>query len=265
METELISQLAKFGFTQNEAKAYLTLLKHCPATGYEVSQYSGVPRSAIYEILRKLELGGAVYSEGKKPVNYFPIPPEKLATQLASRFEHNIHDLKDKLSELNAPLSDQQTWNIKGYNSMIDHSRSIIDGAKESIFMSIWDRECSGHKIQLGQAESRGLDICIFSFTKLSHSFGTVYSYNIDEEKLRKIWHRQIMMVADKKNSILGGADKTVDNQCIITDNSSIVDACLNYLILDLTLFSQRKNIDVQKNISKMMSNKADQLKSLLK
>ena len=52
METELISQLAKFGFTQNEAKAYLTLLKQSPATGYEVSQHSGVPRSAIYEILR---------------------------------------------------------------------------------------------------------------------------------------------------------------------------------------------------------------------
>ena len=53
------------------------------------------------------------------------------------------------------------------------------------------------------------------------------------------------------------------DNQCVITDNSSIVDTCLNYLILDLTLFSQRKNIDVQKNISKMMSVKTSQLNNL--
>ena len=265
MESDLITQLTKFGFTQNEAKAYLTLLKHNPATGYEVSQYSGVPRSAIYEILRKLELSGAVYTEGKKPVNYSPLPPDQLATQITSRFEHNIHDLKDKLSELNAPSSGQQTWNIKGYNAMIDHSRSIIDGAKESIFMSIWDHECSELKIQLCQAESRGLDICVFSFTKLKHSRGSVFSYNIDEEMLRKIWHRQIVIVVDKKKSILGGADKTVDNQCIFTDNSSIVDTCLNYLILDLTLFSQRKNVDVQKEISLMMSAKADQLSSLLK
>jgi len=64
LETELISQLAKFGFTQNEAKAYSTLLKHCPATGYEVSHHSGVPRSASYEILKKLELSGVIYSEG---------------------------------------------------------------------------------------------------------------------------------------------------------------------------------------------------------
>ena len=210
METELILQLSKFGFTQNEAKAYLTLLKHCPATGYEVSQHSGVPRSAIYEILRKLELGGAVYSEGKKPVQYFPIPPEQLATQLTSRFEHNIHDLKDKLSELNTSSSSQQTWNIKGYTAMIDHGRSMINDAKESIYMSIWNRECSELKIQLNQAENRGLDICVFSFTKLSCSFGSTFSYNIDEEKLRKIWHRQIVLVVDKKNTLLGGADKTV-------------------------------------------------------
>ena len=263
METELISQLAKFGFTQNEAKAYLTLLNHCPATGYEVSQRSGVPRSAIYEILRKLELGGVIYSEGKKPVHYFPLPPEQLAIQLTSQFDHNIHDLKDKLSELNTSSSDQQTWNIKGYNAMIDHVRSMIDDAKKSIYMSIWNRECSELKIQLNQAENRGLDIGVFSFTKLSRSFGSTFSYNIDEEKLRKIWHRQIMMVADKKNVILGGADKTVDNQCIITDNLSIVDTCLNYLILDLTPFSPRKNIDAQKNISKMMSVKTSQLNSL--
>ena len=170
METELISQLSKFGFTQNEAKAYLTLLKHCPATGYEVSQHSGVPRSAIYEILRKLELSGVIYSEGKKPTHYFPIPPEQLALQLTSQFDHNIHDLKDKLSELNTPLSGQQTWNIKGYNAMIDHARSMIDDAKESIYMSIWNREYLELTIQLNKAESRGLDICVFSFTKLNHS-----------------------------------------------------------------------------------------------
>ena len=265
MESELISQLSKFGFTQNEAKAYIALLKNNPATGYEVSQYSGVPRSAIYEILRKLQLSGAAYSEGNKPVNYFPIPPAQLVTQLTSRFEHNIYDLKEKLTELNAPLSSQQTWNIKGYNSMIDHARSIIDSAEESIFISLWGREFSELKIQLGQAEDRGLDICIFSFTKLNNSFGSIYSYNIHEEKLRKIWHRQIVLVVDKKNTILGGADKTVDNQCIFTDNSSIVDTCLNYLILDLTLFAQRKNVDVHKDISKMMSIKTNQLSSLIK
>ena len=265
MESDLIEQLAKFGFTQNEAKAYLTLLQHYPATGYEVSQHSGVPRSAIYEILRKLELGGVIYSEGKKPVHYFPLPPDQLAIQLTSQFDHNIHDLKDKLSELNTSSSDQQTWNIKGYHSMIDHARRIIDDAEESIFISIWDREFSEFKIQLGHAENRGLDICIFSFTTLNDSFGNVYSYNIDEEELRKIWHRQIVLIVDKKNILLGGADKTIENQCIFTDNSSIVDTCLNYLILDLTLFSQRKNIDVQKDISNMMSSKTDKLSNFLK
>jgi len=265
LESELITQLAKFGFTQNEAKAYITLLKHHPATGYEISQYSGVPRSAIYEILRKLELSGAVYAEGKKPVNYSPIPSDQLARQLASRFEHNIHELKEGLSQVSAPISGQQTWNIKGYIAMVDYARTMIDGAKESIFLSIWSREYNEFKVQLGRAKKKGLDICSFSFTPLNDAVGSVYSYNIDEEKLRKIWHRQIVLVVDKKDTILGGADNSVDNQCIFSDNTAIVDTCLNYLILDITLFSQRNNIDVQKDISKMVSPKTDQLSNLLK
>ena len=265
MESDLIVQLSKFGFTQNEAKAYLGLIESHPATGYELSQHSGIPRSAIYEILRKLELGGIIWSEGKKPVHYFPIPSENLAIQLTSRFKHNIHNLKDQLSELKKPSSSNKTWNIKGYDSMIDNARSMIDNANESVYISMWGREFSELKVQLSQAESRGLNICMFSFTKLSHSFGSVYSYEIDEEVLREIWHRQVVMVVDKKNSILGGADKTVDNQCIFSDNSAIVDTCLNYLILDLTLFSQRRKIDVQKDISNMMSLKTDQLRNLLK
>ena len=113
MESALVNKLTEFGFTQNESKAYLTLLKRHPSSGYEVSQYSGVPRSAIYDILHKLELGGIVYAEGKKPVQYIPISPDQLTTNLASRFEHNINELKEGLNELNQPLKRESTWNLK--------------------------------------------------------------------------------------------------------------------------------------------------------
>ena len=265
MEAILISQLSEFGFTQNEAKAYLTLLQHHPATGYEVSQYSGVPRSAIYDILRKLELGGIVYPEGEKPVYYNPIPPDQLTNKLASRFEHNIHELREGLNDVNTALTRETTWNIKGYKAMIDQARSLIDNAEKSIFMSMWAKEYSELKVQISRAKKRKLDISCFSFTRLPEGNGNIFSYNIDEDKLRDIWHRQIVLVIDKTIAILGGADKTLENQCICTDNPAIVDTCLNYLILDFTLFSHRKNVDVQQEIEKMMSVKTDKLNSLLK
>ena len=72
----LITKLKHFGFFQNEAKSYVSLLWKSPMTGYEISQSSGVPRSAIYEILKKLELKGIVSSDGSKPLSYTPVNPE---------------------------------------------------------------------------------------------------------------------------------------------------------------------------------------------
>ena len=264
MESVLVNKLTEFGFTQNESKAYLTLLKYHPASGYEVSQYSGVPRSAIYDILRKLELGGIIYAEGEKPVQYIPIPPDQLTTKLASRFEHNIKELKEGLDELNQPLTRESTWNLKGYTAMIDQARSMIDNARESVFISLWAREYAELRVQISQAKKRNLDVSCFSFTRLQDANEHIFSYDIDEEKLRNIWRRQMVLVVDKKSAIIGGADMTRENQCICTDNSAIVDTCLNYLILDYTLFSGRKNIDVEKEINKMMTGTSDQLSSLL-
>ncbi|HDL19432.1 MAG TPA: TrmB family transcriptional regulator, partial [Bacteroidetes bacterium] len=43
----LIELMKQLGFTNYEAKTYLYLLKNNPATRYELSKYSAVPRSAI--------------------------------------------------------------------------------------------------------------------------------------------------------------------------------------------------------------------------
>ena len=39
-----------FGLSQSELKTYLTLLKHNPANGSQLSRHSGVPRAKIYNI-----------------------------------------------------------------------------------------------------------------------------------------------------------------------------------------------------------------------
>ena len=43
------------GFTSYEAMAYVSLLENNPVTRYELGKNSGVPRSAIYNVIQKLE------------------------------------------------------------------------------------------------------------------------------------------------------------------------------------------------------------------
>ena len=60
MERKVLSAMTELGFTKSESKVYTALLKKQPATGYELAASSGVPRSAIYNILKKLESGGLI-------------------------------------------------------------------------------------------------------------------------------------------------------------------------------------------------------------
>jgi sugar-specific transcriptional regulator TrmB len=264
LEADVIAQLSQFGFSKNEAKAYLSLLVQSPATGYEISQRSGVPRSAIYDIMKKMELSGVVSSIGNKPVQYIPISTDQLSQNLTSQFEHNIEELKKKMNKLDTETSEGNLWNIKGYQAMIDHLRSVIDNAEESIFSSIWNREFDELLPQFTKAEERGVGIVNFSFTGLDRSVGEIFSYGIEEDKLKEIWQRQIIVVVDRKAVLMGSSNQSKDNQAIWTTNPAVLNISLNNIILDITLYSQRKKVDIDHILEKIMDKNMGNIEDLL-
>src|ERR1041385_197872 len=58
--TGLVEHLQRIGFTQYEARVYLTLARAGALNGNEISLASEVPSSKTYETLRKLMQKGAV-------------------------------------------------------------------------------------------------------------------------------------------------------------------------------------------------------------
>ena len=68
---DLVSELKQIGFTEYEAKVYLALLNRYPATGYQLSKTSGVPRSMVYETLRRLHTRGAVMETVEERATYY--------------------------------------------------------------------------------------------------------------------------------------------------------------------------------------------------
>ncbi len=264
MELDLIMQLSQFGFSKNEAKAYIYLLTQSPATGYEISQNSGVPRSAIYDILKKMELRGLVSTIGNKPIKYIPLSTNQLSQNLTSQFEHNINEFKKKAGKLNEESVKDNVWNIKGYDAMIDHLRSAIDGSTSSIYCSIWDREYNQLIPQLQKAHRRGVKIISFSFTELDDSIGESFTYNIKEERLRSIWQRQIIVIIDRKAVLLGSSNKSQTNQTIWTTNPAVLNISLNNIILDLTLYSQRKKIDLSYILKNVLDENISEIEDLI-
>ena len=77
MMEKIARKMIELGFTKYEAKAYVSLLHSNPVTRYELSKNSSVPRSAIYDVIRRLESYGAVSATSTKPEKYVPLPPDK--------------------------------------------------------------------------------------------------------------------------------------------------------------------------------------------
>ena len=264
MKEKLLPALKSFGFTTNEAKAYLSLLQNNPATGYEVSGNSGIPRSAIYEILKRLENTGMVSTVDTNPTRYIPLPPDHFYELLENNFNANLDTLKASLNNVNTEIEAGDLWNIRGYDNMVDRARNIIRSARKSVYLSIWDREFERLRSDLVDADKRGLDIVIFSFSKIDADFGRVYSYNLDSERLQDVWSSKILMVADRESALLGGVEVLPTNKVAWTKNAAIVAIALNYIILDLTLFGQRYKLEMGDVIMGMLDGEIRNLDDLL-
>ena len=100
---DLVAALGGMGFTQSEAKVYLVLLRNNPATGYQLSKVSGVPRSMVYEALGRLDARGAVLkSREAKATLYRPLPPQALLESVDTEHHRKMQALSGGLSEIYA-------------------------------------------------------------------------------------------------------------------------------------------------------------------
>ncbi len=263
-ESGLTERLKALGFTTYEAKAYITLLKNNPSTRYELSKNSGVPRSAIYDVIKKLENLGAVNALYTNPEKYVPLPPEQLLELLNRQFKERLDEARNALKQFDTEIEPGHLWNIVGYQNMLHKAREMISRAQKTIFLSIWERECERLKKDLEEARNRGVRIIIFSFTPISLEVGEVYSYNIPEHELSKIWGRKIILVVDHAQLLMGEADDKYAKKTAWTDNKAIVDIATNHIILDITLYGIRMKEEVSDSVTVMQKAGFENLDKLI-
>lgn len=77
-----IESLKKLGFTEYEARVYLSLAKLGACSVKEIVLDSKVPRNKVYDVLQKLELKNKVISVPLSPRKYKIIDPEQLKQQV---------------------------------------------------------------------------------------------------------------------------------------------------------------------------------------
>lgn len=251
-QEKIINILQQFGLSLNACKAYVSLLKKNPATGYEISAQSAIPRSAIYATLNRLESMGLVNAEGEAPKKYIPLAPSQLIDHLNSNHSENIKGLETAINDLELDEEAFDFWHIHGYGNLIIKLKEAINQSKEMVLMNAWAKEIQQLENELADAEKRGVKVILFSFCKLNNNFGNTISYNIDEEKIAEIWRPKVILVVDHHISIMGSA-KENGNRAIWTSNEALTKIAMDYTILDITLAGQRLNLNVSETVESIM------------
>lgn len=154
--------LQELGFSEYEAKAYVALLHHNPATGYQVSKESGVPRSMIYEVLNKLVARGAVLtSPAERTTLYAPVPADELLDRLRHEFELQLDAARSQLAALSGTQAADYVWNIEGEQNILAKAREMIDSAETQVHIGLLPETLPQVRAALERAVARGVEVLI--------------------------------------------------------------------------------------------------------
>lgn len=137
---EHIKMLKGLGLTMYEAQAYVTLTSLISATATEISEKAEIPRSKIYDVLKKLYKKEYIEIEDGRPLTYnVKSPVEVLSKEkekLNSRIDDTITTLtnvyENGMNQVQAPI-----WRIYGIEKIINQEVEIIKRAKTSVNMRI--------------------------------------------------------------------------------------------------------------------------------
>lgn len=137
---ENISVLKGMGLTMYEAQAYETLTSLISASAVEIAEKSNIPRSKIYDVLKKLNEKNFIEIEDGRPLTYNVKSPVEVLSREKEKLNMKIDDTITRLtyiyengmSQVQAPI-----WRIYGVEKIINQELEIIKRAKTSINMRI--------------------------------------------------------------------------------------------------------------------------------
>ena len=157
---DLLADLTKIGFTEYEAKVYLALLREYPATGYQLSKESGVPRSMVYEALKRLHgRGAALETVEDRATLYRPLPPQILLDRHQEEHERLLQDLEQGLNALYTSVADNRVWAISGRTAVLAYAAKLIREAQTELFLVLTDEDLAALRLDIIAAAERGLEI----------------------------------------------------------------------------------------------------------
>ncbi|MGE5579421.1 MAG: TrmB family transcriptional regulator [Bacillota bacterium] len=216
-----IDILSNLGFTEYEAKTYLSLLRSSPATGYQISKDAGIPRSMVYEALGRLSNKGAVMSLPLgDTTRYAPVPVNVLLDNLRHKYEDTLDAAHERLSQEEQRTPLEQVWNLDGRDAILTRAREMAKSAAKEILISASDEALLDLIPSLKEASERGVPVRMLLSGDAEIGFGEVFRHPRAESALQRTG-QSLVLVADGSQCLIGGTG--FSETCIWTGNRHVV------------------------------------------
>jgi len=161
-----ISSLQRLGFSEYEARAYVTLLRKSGLNGYELAKESGIPRANVYNVAARLvERGAALIVNGESGPRYTPTNPKLLVHRIESEQREALQVTTQSLDGIASQSNAEEILSARGYGALIDHVKSAIDEAQDHVLLALFPNEAQQLEQSMAAAEARGVSITILCLT----------------------------------------------------------------------------------------------------
>jgi HTH-type transcriptional regulator, sugar sensing transcriptional regulator len=232
----LLQDLTAVGFTEYEAKVYLALLRENPATGYQLSKNSGVPRSMVYEALGRLVVRGAVLkTDDRRATLYRPVPPEILLDRYQKEHDQLFDNLRKELGAMVDTQQEDYYWTFKGSGSVFSYARQMIEKAQAELLVVLNDTDLGALRPQIETACRRGVLTSALLTGSGELGCGDVVRHPPLESELQEL-DRMMVLVVDNQQVLIANRDHEVT--ATITRNMNLVLIARQFVWMEL--FAQR-------------------------
>jgi sugar-specific transcriptional regulator TrmB len=139
--SDLPGSLEEFGLSKYEARAYLTMIGKGSLAASEIAYYANLPRTKIYQTIKKLEKKRLAVISKQKPLICSAIPPEEAFAEIVNLHERRVKNMRkivDRLQKINEEGqrpkgSEERRYFILDANSALEKIGNLIAGSRSSI------------------------------------------------------------------------------------------------------------------------------------
>ncbi|WP_020577712.1 TrmB family transcriptional regulator [Actinopolymorpha alba] len=201
----MIDELVRVGFSSQEARVYVALLRQPSATGYELAKIAGLQRANVYQVLATLAERDVVEQVSDSPARFLAKPPAMVLGRIKQETVQRCDSLIVDLATLARPAEPTAFWSLRGRESVLERAGALVSDARERIAVCLWADDLDWIGTPLRAAAQSGCQVVVNVFGDVPVDFGDVYRH---EPPAKTVGGHLFTLAVDSGTALIASLDE---------------------------------------------------------